>query len=105
MQKFKAQRSHIASVYDLNGTEVSSQEEIEKAHIDFYLWLFSEEPIDAALQYDLLSSLSRQLSSHQMLSCEGQMTLDEMTLALRSMNTNKVPGLLGPARSVPMRGP
>ena len=105
MQKIKAQRSHISSVYDLNGTEVSSQEEIEKARIYFYLWLFSEEPIDTALQYDLLSSLSRQLSSHQMSSCEGQMTLDEVTLALGSMNTNKVPGLLGSARSVPMPGP
>ena len=105
MQKIKAQRSHISSVYDLNGTEVSSQEEIEKAHIDFYFRLFSKEPIVVALQYDLLSSLSRQLSSHQMSSCEGQMTLDEMTLALRSMNTNKVPGLLGSARSVPMPGP
>ena len=57
LQKIKAQRSHISSVYDLNGTEVSSQEEIEKAHIDFYSQLFSKEPIDAALQDDLLSSL------------------------------------------------
>ena len=92
LQKIKAQRSHISSVYDLNGTEVSSQEEIEKAHVDFYSRLFSEEPIDAALQDDLLSSLSRQLSSDQASSCEGQMTLDEMTLALRSMNANKAPG-------------
>ena len=92
LQKIKAQRSHISSVYDLNGTEVSSQEEIEKAHVDFYSRLFSEEPIDAALQDDLLSSLLRQLSSDQASSCEGQMTLDEMTLALRSMNANKAPG-------------
>ena len=43
LQKIKAQRSHISSVYDLNGTEVSSQEEIEKAHVDFYSRLFREE--------------------------------------------------------------
>ena len=92
LQKIKAQRSHISSVYNLNGTEVSSQEEIEKAHVDFYSRLFSEELIDAALQDDLLSSLSRQLSSDQASSCEGQMTCDEMTLALRSMNANKAPG-------------
>ena len=87
LQKIRAQRSHISSVYDLNGTEVSSQEEIEKAHVDFYSRLFSEEPIDAALQDDLSSSLSRQLSSNQ-----GQMTLDEMTLALGTMNANKALG-------------
>ena len=71
MQRLKAQRSHISSVYDLNGTEVSSQEEIEKAHVDFYSRLFSEEPVDAALQDDLLSSLPRQLSSDPASSCEG----------------------------------
>ena len=92
LQKIRAQRSHISSVYDLNGTEVSSQEEIEKAHVDFYSRLFSEEPIDAALQDDLSSSLSRQLSSNQASSCEGQMTLDEMTLALGTMNANKALG-------------
>ena len=43
LQKIKAQRSHISSVYDLNGTEVSSQEEIKKAHVDFYSRLFREE--------------------------------------------------------------
>ena len=67
-------------------------EEIEKVHVDFYLRLFSKEPVDAALQDDHLSSLPRQLSSNQVLSCEGQMTLDKMTFALKKMNSNKAPG-------------
>ena len=92
LQRIKAQKSHISSVYDLNGTEVSSQEEIEKAHVDFYSCLFSEEPVDVALQDDLLSSLQCQLSSDQASSCEGQMTLDEMTFALKEMNSNKASG-------------
>ena len=92
LQRIKAQKSHISSVYDLNGTEVSSQEEIEKAHVDFYSCLFSEEPVDVALQDDLLSSLQCQLSSDQASSCEGQMTLDEMTFSLKKMNSNKASG-------------
>ena len=92
LQRIKAQKSHISSVYDLNGTEVSSQEEIEKAHVDFYSCLFSEEPVDVALQDDLLSSLQCQLSSDQASCCEGQMTLDEMTFALKKMNSNKASG-------------
>ena len=92
LQRIKAQKSHISSVYDLNGTEVSSQEEIEKAHVDFYSCLFSEEPVDVALQDDLLSSLQCQLSSDQASSCEGQMTLDEMTFDLKKMNSNKASG-------------
>ena len=92
LQRIKAQKSHISSVYDLNGTEVSSQEEIEKAHVDFYSCLFSEEPVGVALQDDLLSSLECELSSDQASSCEGQMTLDEMTFALKKMNSNKASG-------------
>ena len=92
LQRIKAQKSHISSVYDLNGTEVSSQEEIEKAHVNFYSCLFSEEPVGVALQDDLLSSLQCELSSDQASSCEGQMTLDEMTFALKKMNSNKASG-------------
>ena len=92
LQRIKAQKSHISSVYDLNGTEVSSQEEIEKAHVDFYSCLFSEEPVGVALQDDLLSSLQCELSSDQASSCKGQMTLDEMTFALKKMNSNKASG-------------
>ena len=39
-----------------------------------------------------MSSLPRQLSPDQASSCEGQMTLDEMTFALKKMNSNKAPG-------------
>ena len=92
LQRIKVQKSHISSVYDLNGTAVSSQEEIAKAHVDFYSRLFSEEPVDMAFQDDLLSSLPLQLSSDQASSCEGQMMLDEMTSALKKMNSNKAPG-------------
>ena len=45
LQRIKAQKSHISSVYDLNGTEVSSQEEIEKAHVDFYSRLFPKSQL------------------------------------------------------------
>lgn len=43
-------------------------------------------------QDDLLSSLSRQLSPHQSSLCEGTMTIDEISFAVKNMNTNKSPG-------------
>ena len=92
LQKMKAQRSHISSVYDSNSIEVFSQEDIEKAHVDFYTQLFSEEPIDTDFQNDLLSSLSRKLTPDQASSCEGEMTLEELTSAIKNMNRNKSPG-------------
>ena len=87
-----AQRSKISSIYNSSGVEVSSQDEIEQAHVDFYSSLFSEEPVDMVFQNDLLSSLSRQLSPHQSSLCEGTMTIDEISFAVKNMNTNKSPG-------------
>jgi len=85
-------KNHISSIYDSSGVEVFSQEEIEQAHVDFYSSLFSNEPIDFDSQDDLLSSLSRQLLPHQSSLCEGAMTIDEISFAVKNMNTNKSPG-------------
>jgi len=82
----------MSSIYDSSGAQVSSQEEIEQAHVDFYSFLFSEEPIDLNFQNDLLSSLSRQLSPDQSSLCEGAMTIDEISFAVKNMNTNESPG-------------
>ena len=87
-----AQRSKISSMYNSSGVEVSYQDEIEQAHVDFYSSLFSEEPVDMVFQDDLLSSLSRQLSPHQSSLCEDTMTIDEISFAVKNMNTNKSPG-------------
>ena len=60
--------------------------------MDFFSRFFSEEPVDAAMQTDLLSSLSRQLTSDQAYSCEGDFTLEEITVALNKMIINKALG-------------
>ena len=92
LQTIKSQKCHISSVCNSNGVKVFSQQEFERAHVDFYSHLFSEEPIDLNTQNDLLSSLSRHLSSDQASLCEGQVTLEEITSAVKKINTNKAPG-------------
>ena len=77
----------MPSIYNSSGTEVFLQKEIEQAHVDFYSSLFSEKPIDLNFQNDLLSSLSRQLSSDQASLCEGAITVDEISFAIKNMNT------------------
>jgi len=93
LQKTKAQKCQISSVYDSNGVEVFSQDEIKKAHFDFYWGLSSEEPIDLNFQNDLLCSLPRHLSNYQASLCEGAMTLGEISFAvILNMNTNESRG-------------
>ena len=92
LQSSCVQKSHMPSTFDSSGAVVSSQKEIEQAHVDFYSSLFSQELIDLNLQDDLLSSLSRQLSPHQASLCEGAGTVDEITFAVKNMDMNKSPG-------------
>ena len=92
LQSSRAQKSHMSLIYNSSGAEVFSQEEIAQVHVDFYSSLFSQEPIDLNFQDDLLFSLSRQLTSHQASLCEGAMTVDEISFAIKNMNTNKSPG-------------
>jgi len=81
----------MSLIYNSSGAKVSSQEEIEQAHVDFYSSMFSKEFIDLNFQNDLLFSLPRQLSSDQS-SCERAMTIDEISFGVKNMNTNKSPG-------------
>ena len=92
LEQRQIRKSRINVIYDANGKEVSSQAEIEKAHTDFYTKLFSEEPIDLDKQSDLFASLSSCLSSDQSAMCEGELTLSEITNAVKGLNSGKAPG-------------
>lgn len=91
LEQTQTQKSRINAIYDSFGVEVYSQSEIEKAHVDFYTKLFSEVPIDLDKQTDLLTSLTRKLSSDQSLLCEGDLTLAEITNAVKNLNSHKSP--------------
>ena len=75
--------------------EVFTRPEIEQAHVSFYDRLFSEDVIDEACKERCLSSIQLTLSSEQHDSCEGPLSLTELSNALKSLNLNRSPGLDG----------
>ena len=85
LEQTQIRKSRIHDIYDANDVEVSSQAEIAKAHVDFYTNLFSEEPIDLDKQSDLLSSSTNSLFADQSMLCEGQITLEEITNAVKGL--------------------
>ena len=54
--------------------------------------LYSEEPIDSEIQNFLFSQVTSRLSQPESHSCEGPLSLEELTEALRISNKNKTPG-------------
>ena len=85
-------RNFVCSVYDSSETEVSDRAGLINAHEEFYAYLFSREEIDLFTQQELFSNLSCHLSEDDRDSCEGLLSLPEITTALGNMSRNKSPG-------------
>ena len=75
--------------------EVFTRPEIEQAHVSFYSRLFSEDFIDEPCKERCLSGIQSTLSLEQRDSCEGPLSLTELSNALKSLNLNRSPGLDG----------
>ena len=64
--------------------EVSTLPEIMEAHTKFYTDLFSRGNIDLQSQQELFSHVTSRLSEAESSSCEGPLTLAEVSVALRA---------------------
>ena len=85
-------RNSVTSILDRNDVEVFSREEIERAHVRFYSHLSSKEPINAVDKQICLDSIDKFLYPPQRYSCEGLLSLPELTDSLRSLNLGRSPG-------------
>lgn len=74
------------------GKEVLTPQEIKQAHVDFYTTLFSAEKSDPECQASLLNKINRFPADSDRVVCKGHIFLAELTLSLKTMNTNKAPG-------------
>ena len=95
LESTRAVKNSIRSLYDLNGTEVNTQHEIEHAHWNFYSKLYSAEQIDPQIQNEFMSNVPVSLSDDEKSKCDLPLTLQEITLAIRSLSKGKTPGSNG----------
>ena len=92
LERERIPKCSIDSIYNFHGVEVFTQGEIVQAHVDFYTTLFSREDIDHVSSDELLSHVTARLSVDESASCEGHISLQELTDALAGMTRNKSPG-------------
>ena len=95
LEKERNEKNYVNSILDVNGIEVSDHVEIEQAHVDFYTNLFSSESIDPHFKENILNEISNFLAEPDRESCEGILSLAELTASVKSLNHNKAPGLDG----------
>ena len=92
LERERFERNILTSILDSNDVEVFTRKEIERAHVQFYSSLFSNEPIDLPSQQRCLDSVEKFLSPSQSISCEGLLSSEELLNSVRSLNTGKSPG-------------
>ena len=92
LEKERAAKHVINSVFNSQVVEVSSRPAIEQAHVDFYTQLFAAEPVDLFSQRQLFSNLTVKLSNLEHDSCKGSISLPEISAAAQSLSLNKSPG-------------
>ena len=92
LERERFERNIVSSILNSDDVEVFTREEIERAHVRFYSDLFTDEPIDAFFKQRCLESVEKSLSPPQRASCEGSLSLDELTNSVKSLNTGKSPG-------------
>ena len=93
---FQLEREHVSkcsieSVHNADRVEVFSQADISHAHVHLYSRPFSCEEIDDQVLDDLLSHVHVCLSPDECKSCEGDITLHELTTSHKHMVHNKSP--------------
>lgn len=92
LEREKFDKNFVYSVFNSNEEEVFSHSEIMNAHEEFYANLFSRDEIDPTTQSELLSNITASLSDKDRDSCEGELSIGELTNALNKMSKNKSPG-------------
>ena len=92
LENERHEKGSVSSVFDSEGQEVFSLPDMIQAHERFYSSLFSEQPVDPVAQSHLFGHVTRRLSDAERESCEGLLSLNEASEALRFSNRNKTPG-------------
>ena len=82
----------FSSLFDENGIEKTSQQDLEDILTRFYQALFTRDSLDMQIQTDIIDALEFSLTDYEREICEGLFTLDELFAALKGLQTGKTPG-------------
>ena len=95
LEQERIEKNRVISMYDSNGNEVTSRADLDRVHVEFYTQLFSEEPVDMTCQQHLFFQLNTKLTPAESSSCDGPISLQELTESVKTLSLNKSPGTDG----------
>ena len=95
LERQRANNKKMNSLLTEDGPLVETQDEILKETTNFYKRLYTSEKTDDLAQDYLLNNLKQTLTDEDKDSIEGEITLDEILTAIKSLANEKSPGCDG----------
>ena len=95
LEKGRQKKKVMKQLIKEDGTLIHDQNGIIREQVEFYTNLYTSTPTDKGAKTIILDSISRTLSYEHMRFCDSDLTTKEIYEALKSMKTNKSPGLDG----------
>ena len=97
MAKINTEKNLLYALYDQNENSVFKRrtKNVLKITSDFYKNLYEEQNTDEICQRELLSSVSKSISSTDKAFCDDPISLHELEIALKELPLHKSPGLDG----------
>jgi len=92
LEKGRKQASHIASLKDADGSVLEDRRQMHERVRGFYQDLYTSAPMDPEARTKLLNTVQPALDAAATLSCEGLLTLEELTKAAKQLPSNRSPG-------------
>lgn len=92
LEKQNAVNKTIDSLRSADGEILTEPEAILKEQVAFYTELYTDEGVDATAQDILLNNLDKKLPDGYINKCEGLLSLEEATKAIKAFKNNKSPG-------------
>ena len=85
LEQTRAISNSFCSLFDENGIEKTSQQDLENMLTRFYQTLFTSDSLDMQIQTDIIDALEFSLTDYEREICEGLFTLDELSATLKSL--------------------
>ena len=94
LEKSKQKSNAIKEIKTNNGTTRKTEDILKYAEL-FYSKLYTQESIDEDKEMYLINLIHNKLDDIQMQTCDRDISVEELTNALKGMNKNKSPGIDG----------
>ena len=88
----RSDENSFSSLFDAQNFEAFNHDDLKDVLVSFYSGLFTKESIDHQVQDDLLLNVTMRIDSKDQSHLENDITLDELTNAVKSLPNFKAPG-------------